>query len=380
MPPSIVSRAFIRNMEERRLTMSRIARRLLSGAAVAAAAVALMVLAPGARAADKISLTMFMFAGANQGVVPREAVADYVRRNPNVEVEFLEGSATLTYPKMLAAKQTTPDRPLVHFGYFNIDVTTKGDADDMWLPLDPKVVARVADIYPAYRRADQKGVAWGIVPIVFLYNKQKLPTPPTSWSALWGDRRLKGRVVLADYHFYHHLAPTARVLGGREDNIDRAVRTWAENTDQIHSLTTSNDQMKNLLATGEAWIAPYFASIGKVWRDEGVAVDMAVPSEGAVAFPLYLQVVKGSTPEQARVAMEIINELLSEPRLKRYAELTYTPTTSSKIQTPERFANDPLFKPDVIRNAMQLDWVTMARDRAMWIERWDREVKVRMRR
>ena len=40
-------------------------------------------------------------------------------------------------PKMVAAKRTTPDKPLVHCGFFNVDSITKGDVAEMWAKLDP---------------------------------------------------------------------------------------------------------------------------------------------------------------------------------------------------------------------------------------------------
>ena len=37
---------------------------------------------------------------------------------------------------MLAAKQANPNAPLINFGYFNVDMANRGDADDMWVPMD----------------------------------------------------------------------------------------------------------------------------------------------------------------------------------------------------------------------------------------------------
>jgi len=52
--------------------------------------------------------------------------------HPNVTIELFEGTNAETYPKMVAAKKTTPDQPFVNFGYFNQDVTSKGDIEDLW--------------------------------------------------------------------------------------------------------------------------------------------------------------------------------------------------------------------------------------------------------
>src|SRR5262249_22530529 len=110
---------------------------------LAVAAVLAAVLAAGladlgpAPAAAPVELTMFISAGANQGVVPREVVARYVKAHPDVEIEFWESTNAATYPKMMAAKQADPKAPLVNFGYFNVDLSNRGDTDDMWVVLDP---------------------------------------------------------------------------------------------------------------------------------------------------------------------------------------------------------------------------------------------------
>ncbi|HEX9268909.1 MAG TPA: hypothetical protein VF998_03610, partial [Candidatus Limnocylindria bacterium] len=79
-----------------------------------------------------VHLSFFVYVGANQGVVPREVVAEYTKDNPNVTIELYEGTNAETYPKMVAARKTTPDQPIVNFGYVNADANAKGDVDDMW--------------------------------------------------------------------------------------------------------------------------------------------------------------------------------------------------------------------------------------------------------
>src|SRR2546426_11850922 len=63
------------------------------------------------RAAVKVKLTMFIWAGANQGVVPREVVARDLKAHPDGEIEFWESTNAATYPKMLAAEQADPHAP-----------------------------------------------------------------------------------------------------------------------------------------------------------------------------------------------------------------------------------------------------------------------------
>ena len=72
---------------------------LVLALALAALVAAGVVVSRPARAAGKVKLTMFIWAGANQGVVPREVVANYLKTHPDVEIEFWESTNAATYPK-----------------------------------------------------------------------------------------------------------------------------------------------------------------------------------------------------------------------------------------------------------------------------------------
>src|SRR5262245_36910200 len=103
---------------------------------VATTALALSITLAAAQTRDA-KITFFIWAGSNQGVVPQEVFKAYREKHPKVEIEVLESNNMITFPKMVAAKRTTPDRPLVHCGFFNVDSITKGDFEDIWAKLDP---------------------------------------------------------------------------------------------------------------------------------------------------------------------------------------------------------------------------------------------------
>lgn len=350
--------------------------------AVEAARTAVM---PGLRRLyqEPVTLTMFVWVGANQGVVPREVVADYMRDNPNVKVELYEGTNAETYPKIVAAMKIDPNKPLINFGFFNIDATVKGDVDGVWDSLDPENVPNLRDIFDAYRRPDNKGVGWGLSGVGLLYNKERVSDPPTSWMDYW-DPRFRGRLALSNYSFYlNGLCTTARFMPGGKgesdpESIERAARFIGEQAKngQIAVFFDNNEQLKQPLLRGEAWLSGWFKAISYIWEvEEKAPFGFSIPNEGMIAFPLLFQVIKGSTPAQKYHAERIINEMLSAPRLSRYCNLTTSIPTSRVVQLDERFANDPAFQKDKIENALQLDWATIGAKSNEWKELWDAEVK-----
>ncbi|WP_315792205.1 extracellular solute-binding protein [Paenibacillus sp. BIC5C1] len=331
---------------------------------------------------DKVKLTMFIWAGSNQDVVPKEVVANYVKEHPNVEVTFEESSNAVMYPKMVAGKQADPNNPVVNFGYFNADATAKGLNDDMWEPLDTSIVTNIKDIPEQFHKPDNKGVVWGVSSFALVYNKDLVKTPPTSWNDLWDNEEFKGKTALWDYMFYSYISPLLAVkgpeLGASYENPEPAFQFWADHSDQIGTLVTSNDQLKALLESGDALIAPFSAQVAQTWIDGGSPLAVAYPTEGAISFPYTLQVVKGSTPEQTRVANEIINELLSAEALSQYAEATGTPVTSTTAAVPDNYKDDPSFSVETQSNGINPDWDILAQNSSAWKELWDRLVKTKL--
>lgn len=326
---------------------------------------------------EDAKITFFIWAGSNQGVVPRDVVAQYLEEHPNVEIEFLESNNTITYPQMVAAKRTTPDDPLVHCGFFNVDAMNKGDVDDMWESLDAEAIPNMQNVLGEFVRSGNRGVGYQMSGIGLLYNKDKVQDPPTSWTALW-DPAYEGRVVMFDYDT-RMMTIAARLNGGDEYNIDPGFEIWSENAENIRALVDSNDALKNLLVSGDAWIAPWFSSLANVWITEGAPLGYVTPEEGAIAFPIYLTISQGVTDEERVVCEDLINRLLSPENAARYGELTHAIPVVENAALSEEQRNNPDLNLDVARNALLFDYAHIAEMTTEWKERWDREVKFKLR-
>jgi len=345
--------------------------------ALTAAMMAGVLATPAAFAQEPVEITFFYWAGSNQGVVPQEVIDAYQAANPNVKINVLESNNAITYPQMVAARRATPDDPLVHCGFFNVDAMTKGDAEGMWAPLDEAMVPNLANILEGFRRVEDRGVGYQASAIGILYNKDAVPTPPTSWTDLWSEE-YRGRVTMFDYDT-RMIAVAARLNGGDEFDVDPGFAVWAEHAENFRALVDSNDAVKNLLVSGDAWAAPWFSSISKVWIDEGGPFGFAVPKEGAIAFPSYLAMVDGSDAAEQKVCSDLINTLLEADNAGRYGALTSAiPVVANAVLTDEQ-RNDPMLNLQLAQDAIVLDYGHIGEVTPDWRQRWDREVKVNMR-
>jgi putative spermidine/putrescine transport system substrate-binding protein len=333
----------------------------------------------------RIDITEFIWIGGGQGIVPREVKRAYEKLHPNVHVELFEGTNATTYPRMVAQREVNPNKPLVNFGFFNVDAHTKGMLDDMWLPLDPAKIPNMNNVFDSYRVKENKGIGWGLSSISVLHNRNLVKEPPASWNDIFAPR-FKGKVMIFDYAFgFNGLLGVAYANGGSEKNIDVAFEKYskAAQDGQFLAMFTTNQQVKEALARGEALVAPYFTSFAITWNEEAPSGEgpfgYTVPRENMIAFTYYFQIVKGTAPEQIDVASDIINMYLWKDTIARYCNFTATvPAVKGTILKPQ-YKDEPAFRPAAIENAIQPDWAYVAEKTPEWRQRWDREVKAKMR-
>lgn len=350
---------------------------LIRKAAMGAALICAAALgSPAALAEDPVEITFFIWAGSNQGVVPMEVIEAYREANPHVTINVLESNNTITYPKMVASRRTTPEDPLVHCGFFNVDSMSKGDVDDMWESLDPALVPNMENVIEKFRRPDNRGVGYQMAGIGILYSNAA-PTPPTSWTDLWSEA-YRDKVTMFDYDT-RMMVIASRLNGGDERNMDPGFKVWADNAENLKALVDSNDGVKNLLVAGDAWAAPWFSSLARVWIDEGAPLSFVMPKEGAIAFPIFLTIAKGVTDDERKVCSDLVNSLLSADNAGRYGELTFSiPVVEGATMTDEQ-KNDPTLNLDLAKNAIVPDYSYIAEMTPDWRKRWDREVKFKLR-
>ena len=332
-----------------------------------------------ASAAEKVALSMAVFAGGRNPVIPKRVVAEYIAAHPEASIEVIESSNAALYPQMRAAQQANPDKPLVNIGYYNTASSFQGDADDMWESLDPARIPNMNNILPNLRRPDNKGAAPVLSPIGIVYNKDKMATPPKSWVELFTDPALRGRIVGTDYGWaFNGLLQAVMVHGGDVRKPEAGFKFIADNAKQYLTLAAGGSQIINLFGSGEAWICIQSRSFQNNLINSGINAGFVIPDEGAILQPIFLQIVKGTSPEQRAVAEAIINILLSPEIVSEYvAGEAYTPAISG-VSIPAELADDPALKPDVADKALKVDWAAMAEVDSDYREMWDQQVKTQL--
>lgn len=320
-----------------------------------------------------VKITIFAFLGNRLADMPKAFAEDYMRRHGNVEIEIYEDSNAVGYPKMLAAKQTTPDQPLVNMGFFNSQISAQGDLDGMWNALDYASLSNAADLTDTFRRPNSNGIGIGADQIGVTYNTDNVTTAPTSWADLWDDA-FRGRLTLFDY-WWQVVFMAAQLNGGSLTNLEPGWQLWREKASNIRTLVTSNPEWQQVLSNGTADITSCWNGTSLQFHDDGAPVEYVPPVEGAIAVPVYLQTVAGNTPAQQEVCVDIVNEMLSPRWCQMWAETAVQAPANPAVTLPPDLADLPGFQPENVDKLISIDWAHVAEQNAEWRSRWDADVK-----
>jgi putative spermidine/putrescine transport system substrate-binding protein len=328
------------------------------------------------RRANPVEVTMFVFLGGALGVMPKAFKEWYEANHSNVKITIYENSNTVGYPLMVAAK-SQGGKPFVNLGFFNAQTTAQGDLDDMWEKLDYNHLAHVKDIYPAFKRKNQKGIGIGADQLGLLYNTQQISNPPTSWADLWSPT-YAGKVTFFDY-YWQAVYAAARLNGGGLRHMNKGWDVWSKKAhDQIRTIVTSNPQYLQVLTNGTASLTSYFNGTGLQWIRQGAPLKYVVPKEGAINVPVYLTSVKGNTPAQSEVCQDIIGKMLSPKWCGGWANTSVEVPASSKVKLPAEFKKLPAFQAATINRLWNPEWQVVAKAIGTWRSQWDQQVKGRL--
>jgi len=302
-------------------------------------------------------------------------IAEYQHSNPTLRIETQAGGNIETFGTILEAHRM--GAPTINAGYFNADSSARGDSADLWLPLDPRRIPNMKDVFPSFRRAADRGVGWGMSPIGIVYRTDLVDRPPRSWLDLL-DPHYSGRVAVADAPLLHFngLLAINRLLGGTENDADLGLRAFTEaaRSGQFGARFRVSSELKAPLLRGDVWMAAYLKADISPWQREGAPLAFVVPVEGQIAFPLFLQILRGSDNYQIRHSEALLDRLLSSERLAEQATLTGI-VPAKTVPLPRVLSEDPAYSPVHVANAWQLDWSAIAANSASWQERWERDIK-----
>jgi len=257
------------------------------------------------------------------------------------------------------------------------DVSNNGPAEAVMLQeagcivdYDPALVPNLKDIPPQAKVGNYFG-GFTIMSLGLAWNTKEAKKP-AGFKDLWRPE-YKGRVAIPAYGWYgdYWLHSLNKLLGGDEDNIEPGLKAVAElmKTNDAIIVENAGHGMK-LLEQGEVVIMPYWNGRVVALQEQGVPVAFEYVA-GTLAVGQGFVIIKG-TPYEKEACMLVNNTLDPEAQLTFARYSKYPPSNRRAVLPPDL---EKVRIPDgALEKAAVLDYSKIAKHRAAYLERWNKEV------
>lgn len=305
--------------------------------------------------------------GGMAGLMRDEIVPAFEKRT-GAKVLF-EGSRSVVNLQKL---QTSKDKPTMSVVMMDEDIMLRAGGEGLIAPVTPAGVKGLSKVVPVAIAKDGMWVRYKTPRVAVAFNSTRVPGGVPTWAELW-DAKYRGKLAVP----HMSLTSTANVLTiashletGKpfqeaQYDVDAGFKKLRALKPNVMAFYNNGQQGQALLEQGEAWAIPgEITSYVLLRKGEGVKIDLAAPKEGSFGIPSSVAEVKGApNPELAR---EFITELLEAPAQKLFAERYFdSPANPSTPVGPGIMSPSEMFN---------TDWEFVSKNRAAWIERFDREV------
>lgn len=232
------------------------------------------------------------------------------------------------------------------------------------------------DLIPEAQEGTGPAVFFQVVGLT--YNPDKIKTAPSSWRDLWKPE-FKGRVGITNLNSTlgtGFLVEISRMLGGSESNVEAGFKALNDLKPNLAAVAANPGALAALFQQGQIDISPGNFNAIQILKARGVPVEFVIPKEGAIAFKTTIHVVKNSPNRDLAIAL-IEAAMSPEVQSKLMASPFLIVPTNTKVKIAGEVAK-VLAKDhdDMKKRFVFQDWKKINEQRAQWIERFNREIRL----
>ncbi|MDI6870569.1 MAG: polyamine ABC transporter substrate-binding protein [Bacillota bacterium] len=332
--------------------------------------VLLLAVPLAALAAEKKELVITLPGGSYE-VGWKKNVLEPFSKKYGVTFRIVPGLTMETVAKMRAQK-----------GNPEIDVVTldtvgalQAEAEGLFEPIDPSRIPNMAKMYPIFRNRSKNFVYYKYSTQVIAYNTEKVKKP-LSYEDLWKPE-YKGHVAIPDINTSHgvtFLMMAARMNGGSEKKIEPGIEKIKTLKPNLYTIWTAHDQLAQLFAREEVWIAYWVSDRVPNLMDAKIPVNWVIPKESAYLVDTVQGIPKGCKNKE--LAEKYIDFVLSaEVQAANARDIYLGPVNMEavKLLSSEDQKKLPLGE-DLVANLIPVDWQYVNTVRPAWTELWNREI------
>jgi putative spermidine/putrescine transport system substrate-binding protein len=273
----------------------------------------------------------------------------------------------------LTAQKSAPQLDVVHFsGGQEATAAAQGLID----PVDAADLTTFDDLSPIATEGLERGEGpvMQATPIGIVYNSDVIEKAPDSWEDVF-DSKYAQHVALTDLsNSYGLLSLLAmnETLGGDMDDVEPGLDAFGELAQSGDAIVikTSAD-MQQAFSARDIWIAPYSQDYAETLRKAGLAVEFAVPDEGAPASFITANVVAGRA--NSDLATKLVDFSLRPEAQATFAEaMLYSPVNTTTELSGD--IADRVIHGDELEKLVRYDSTVLGERRAGWTDEWNQRI------
>lgn len=341
--------------------MNRISRRsLLKSSAFAAGALAMPSIL---RAAGPTELVVGC-AGSHTAWM-EQIVVPYMRDKIGADVIFEGTKSSVNLEKMSSNR----DRPYLSVAQMDDPVMIQAVDEGLIQPMATGMVPNLTQLRPGAVHMEGMWANYVQPWAGIAYNSDFLQGV-SSWADLWATEA-RGKVIIPSLQntegmwtlFAAAMLATGKPFAEAQYEVDAAFNKLTELKPNLLTAYAIMSQAFNLLEQGEITMLPgNFSSYTLPRKAEGVPVDLAAPKEGIFAMPSGICLVKGGPGGD--LAARYVNEMLGAELQGQLADFTQSLPANTSVTSGAKVPDGvPVHSPD---------WAFVAKNRAAWIERFEK--------
>lgn len=287
-----------------------------------------------AQAAHAETLVVSSWGGSFRDLIA-ETIAKKFTEETGVEVEFITGGTI----DRLNQANLSRDRPESDVTFTTSHIGWLYRNQGLFEELDMAKIPNAENLVDQARISPSHIGAWAYVYTIG-YLPDMLPEGVTfdSWNDLWSPE-LAGMVATPDFDPSHIIAVSAKLDGVEIEN-------WMDATDKLLALKpnlrafyTNDANSQQLLSTGETPVQVVLSMNAYHMQSEGLDVQLAIPSEGAVLGIDTMGITTGSTKQD--LAYQFINAALDPEVQAQIAAIKKGSPVVANVELPEELAALP---------------------------------------
>lgn len=332
--------------------------------------ISLGIIGMGQGSAAEITMATW---GGIYGETFKKVIAEPFEKETGIKVNLIYGNSLSNYQKLVAQKQ----KPQIDVVTLGSDVAIQGYQDGLFQTLNPKEFPQVnldKDMGVRYVEGKQLPfLPFFMLSYGILYRTDLVPFEIKSWNDLW-DPRLKNKVGVSSPRHAGgaFLLMMNRLAGGKEDNVAPGLEKIKTLDKNLLLIADGDAQQIQLVMQGEVWAQTVVSGAVSGPINKGLKARYVIPKEGAVGILDVLGLVKNA-PNSAD-AKKFLRYSLAPERLEKIVEALYVMPTNPDVPIDAEVTSVVGGTRDDLNRLVFFDEKAQARDRAKWIEAWDKEI------